>query len=239
MKILPKGTYEPDGADEYRRPKIISRRFPVKSMFLGVVGRPIPHRQFDGRILLERVSTTEPVTRQTATTNFSDDIFINNTIKSGEWRQLFQGISDLGCEDILNTVSSHYNLEHVVADRLELSYTTFIGIAGNIKNVQIDISTPNIFKLELRTDAENTVSKRNVLLKDLKIKVRYQQGDMVERECTCDSVYMSSAMRRVGEAMRAAYHWARQDTVLYLVLDNAGGHGTNECVRDYTNILKN
>ena len=61
---------------------------------------------------------------------------------------------------------------------------------------------------------------------------------MVERERTCDSAYMSSVIRRVGEAMRVACHGDRRDIVLYLVLDNAGGHGTNECVSAYTNMLK-
>jgi hypothetical protein len=59
LKVLPLGGGEPEGADRVSRPKATSRRFPVKSMFLGVVGRPNEEHNFTGKILLERVSKTE------------------------------------------------------------------------------------------------------------------------------------------------------------------------------------
>ena len=49
---------------------------------------------------------------------------------------------------------------------------------------------------------------------------------------------MLSAMRRVGVALRTCYHWVALTTVIYLIMDNAGGHGTNECVIEYTRIFK-
>ena len=49
---------------------------------------------------------------------------------------------------------------------------------------------------------------------------------------------MLSAMRCVGVALRTCYHWVALSIVIYLVMDNAGGHGTNECVIKYTRILK-
>ena len=50
IKLLPLGNSEREGDDAYSHPKMLSRRFPIKSMFMGVVGRPCPHRQFDGKI---------------------------------------------------------------------------------------------------------------------------------------------------------------------------------------------
>ena len=49
IKKLKLGKYEAEGDDFISHPKMLSRRFPVKSMFMGVVGRPVPHRQFDGK----------------------------------------------------------------------------------------------------------------------------------------------------------------------------------------------
>ena len=52
---------EDDDACNIKRPKIMSWGFPVKSIFLGVAGRPITHHTFTGEILLERVSKSVEV----------------------------------------------------------------------------------------------------------------------------------------------------------------------------------
>ena len=74
--------------------KMLSRRFPIKTMFMGVVGRPIPHRDFDGKIFMERVSRTKLVATATAHTNFSDDALVNDAMKKGDWRHLVDNIAD-------------------------------------------------------------------------------------------------------------------------------------------------
>ena len=44
-------------------------------------------------------------------------------------------------------------------------------------------------------------------------------------------------IRRVGVVMHNKYYWVDVSITLYLVIDNAGGIGTNECVTEYTNML--
>ena len=56
--------------------------------------------------------------------------------------------------------------------------------------------------------------------------MRYKHGDEVEEDCSCDSKYMLGAMNRVGEAIRARYHWIPREESCYLVMDNAGVHGS-------------
>ena len=56
IKRLPFGDNEKEGYDKVKHPQMRSRRFPIKSMFIGVVGRPRPDNFFDVMILLERVS---------------------------------------------------------------------------------------------------------------------------------------------------------------------------------------
>ena len=50
MKLLPKGKHETDKKGETKLTKMLSRRFPVKTMFMAVVGLPLLHRYFDGKI---------------------------------------------------------------------------------------------------------------------------------------------------------------------------------------------
>ena len=45
---------------------------------------------------------------------------------------------------------------------------------------------------------------------------------------------MLSAMDRVGKVMRDKYFWVSSDEIIYLILDNAGGHGTDNAISAYT-----
>ena len=107
-KRLPKGKYENDEADNLVRLKIRSQRFPVKCVFMGVIARPLLHRNFDGKILLERASEQVEVTRQTAHTNVTDDVLINTSLKNGEWRILFQDITPVSMDYLVQTIVEHY-----------------------------------------------------------------------------------------------------------------------------------
>lgn len=49
---------------------------------------------------------------------------------------------------------------------------------------------------------------------------------------------MTGAMRCVGAVIRLKYLWVSINIPLYLVLDNAGGYGTNEYIADYVTTLK-
>ena len=42
LKHLPRGPHKPEGVDRVKLPRALSRRFPVKVMFMGVVKKPIP-----------------------------------------------------------------------------------------------------------------------------------------------------------------------------------------------------
>ena len=83
-KKLPRSQEEAKDADFIVQPKVQSWRFPVKAMFMGVVGRPDKYRNVDGRIHLERVSKCVEVKKLTSHQNFSDNIIINSEIKRGE-----------------------------------------------------------------------------------------------------------------------------------------------------------
>ena len=49
---------------------------------------------------------------------------------------------------------------------------------------------------------------------------------------------MKEATERVGESLRAKYTWVSEDIPIYLVMDNAGGHGTDDAIKEYVTMLK-
>lgn len=60
----------------------------------------------------------------------------------------------------------------------------------------------------------------------------------VFKDITCDSDYMNVVMPKVAAAIRQKMSpWIPADQIIYLVMDNAGGHGTEDTIWDYTLLL--
>ena len=93
MKLLPKGEHK-EATPKYRKPKIRSRRYPVKIMYLGVVGNPQHDEEgkinFDGRIFMKRVSKVEKAGRKSHNQRFSDDVDVNSALQDGECGEVLQ-----------------------------------------------------------------------------------------------------------------------------------------------------
>ena len=94
-------------------------------MFLGVIGRPRPEHNFDGKILLEMISKKSEVTQQRANQNFSDDALINSHVKDGQWKSLYVG--GMICGELKKVVEEAYDLDKFVGDRLEFLFKQQIG----------------------------------------------------------------------------------------------------------------
>ena len=132
MKVLPKNACENDDIVVMKKSKMLPRRFPIKTMFIGVVARPIPHRSFNGKIFMERVSKTKCITSATSHTNFSDDALVNDAIKKGDWRELVDETVST-TDDLLQFIVESYHIDDSIADRIEFYYATKIGSSGNTK----------------------------------------------------------------------------------------------------------
>ena len=114
-----------------------------------------------------------------------------------------------------------------------------IGNKGNTKDVRIEDVDANISTLKIRRNDESNLPSDFILLTDdINVKVRYKVGDEGEEDESCDSEFMLSVMTRVGAAIRASYHWIPITQKCYLVMDNAGGHGTNEAIISYSKTLQ-
>ena len=140
-------------------------------MFLSVVRRPIPHKCFDRKMLIERVSEEVVVSKLTAHQNFSNNVLVNTAIKSGESIKLFDGSSPISSTEIVEGITIFYALEDTVRERLELSYTSYIGDMGNTKEEKL-VAVAGIFKIKYWMDAR----------KDLYMLIQLVTSYMFEEE---------------------------------------------------------
>ena len=56
LKHLHQGPHKTEVIDRVKLPRKLSRRFPVKVMFMIFFAKPLPELDFDGRIFLKRIS---------------------------------------------------------------------------------------------------------------------------------------------------------------------------------------
>ena len=177
------------------------------------------------------------VSKLTAHTNFTDDVHTCEEIKSGGWKDIFDASSFLSPNDILEAVALHYCLSQEIADRLELSVCSFIGEIGNTKMIKLE-GNIDIRSQKYRVDKDKSLPKVCIPLSALVLKVRVLEGDTVERDISCDSKYMLAAIDRVGKALREKMWWIAKEDEIFLIMDNAGGHGKNDIIELYTLNLK-
>ena len=71
---------------------------------------------------------------------------------------------------------------------------------------------------------------RALTIDDLDLSVYIKKGDEVEEDCSCDSTFMLATMDEVGRDIRSYFFWVPVTTVIYLIIDIAGGHGKNDAI---------
>jgi hypothetical protein len=209
-----------------KAPKVVSRRHTVKVMFLGVVARPSPEHRFDGRICFTRVAEEKARSRKSVNQNFTDDGALNHDLKVEKvWRQLFEEDEGMTAEMLLDIISEAFDL-HDIRQKLTLRAQLESGKWVSMKESE-DIDA-FLFK---HFEEDASIGK-------VELGVEYRKGEKKVEDVSCDSKYMLNVMKEiVGPAIRNAFHWADKDETIYLVMDNAGGHGTDEAIEQYTKYL--
>eukprot|EP00985_Skeletonema_marinoi_P025375 scaffold18595_cov141-Skeletonema_marinoi.AAC.1 len=156
------------------KPKTISRRNSCKVMFLGAVAKPIPERNFDGKIYLERISKTETYKKMTTNQNFSHHAPTNELLKKGDWcKHASEGMT---LQTLRSTLQEKYDLESSIAERLVIQH--YIPMRdGKQKCAYVD-------------KGDSTVpSGDNLALGGYTLKVQYKRGDTREVDISCDSAF--------------------------------------------------
>lgn len=231
LKVLPQGESEQNAPDAVAVPKIRSRRYPVKVMYLGVVARPQDEHDFDGRVFLKRVSRPKVQGRASRNKSFSVDVLLNEALKDGSesWHLLYtDGIT---IDELAARVVDNYDLDEYVASRLEFSYVSHT-TGGNEKRIVLN-GTDSISGTRIDSNGDEQLLE----LDDVELFVAVQQGDVVDEDVSCDSTFMLDVIPKIGEALRKSYHWVPPEEKVFLVMDNAGGHGTDEAKSQYVEEL--
>ena len=83
-------------------------------MYLGVVGRPrkVDGKNFNGRIMLERVSKSSEVVGKTKHQRFTTDALANCDLKGGSWKN--HHVSGMTVEDLCEVIVGAYNIDEYV-----------------------------------------------------------------------------------------------------------------------------
>ena len=160
------------------------------------------------------------------------DVDVVQVMMSGECiRQLATEGSTVG--DVLEQIMTQYDLDEYVSERLILGYETFTD--GGMKKWKTLDPSDVIDELGMRTNKDGVQVAVNV--RDLILYVQQEVGDEVKEDISCDSTFMLAKIPEIGEALRSTFHWIPRNDVIYLFMDNAGGHGSYDATTRYTSIL--
>jgi hypothetical protein len=132
--------------------------------------------------------------------------------------------------DLVGCIADYYELQAEIAERLRLK----------IKNPdpeKPDFPIPKESKRSI-DDLLHERCKDRGRLAHVGLEVYYSKGEMTQKDMSCDSNYMLTVMDKVGEAIRRKFAWVPLLETVYLVMDNAGGHGTKDTVDTYTTRMK-
>lgn len=191
-----------------------SKRHATKVMALGVIARPVPSRQFDGKVSFLRVAR-DKVAQQKSTKAPPSNVL-------NGWKD--EATDEMTVSEIILAVKTRW--PEMVDERLQLRYYQ-----------QDSDLTTNERKGYLQDD-ESVSSKSEELCKkhrnaeemDLDdvhlVVVSHLSGETYEDDVNCDGDFMEEALlNTVGPELRAAFHWVPDNVLIRLQMDNAGGHG--------------
>ncbi len=112
--------------DRIRVRHVISRAHPVKTMYMGVLTKPVAEENFNGLLSLKRLSTQKQLQRATHWFHFHIDFNVNQQILNGEWRMLHDDVTYTFAE-LSQLIVDYFELGDDVTEMLCFRYVTHIG----------------------------------------------------------------------------------------------------------------
>ena len=184
MKILPQADFETPEDAYIPKPKLRSRRFPCKVMFMGLVCPPVKEAGTDkllsdGKIMLKRISEQALQKRGSYNQNFVSQYEINHELKNNKWRKLYPKDSPgISARDFLCLIAEEYDLDEDVASNLVLTYNSFSQtretktIKKKLMKLTLEDDKPLIGNRKIRYKiAEDQLGERKVKLSDMMLRV--------------------------------------------------------------------
>jgi hypothetical protein len=103
------------------QPKALSRRYPVKVMFQGIISRPYPEHHFNGCIMLKRCSKTRKSKRLSYNQYFDDSYHITHLLKTNDWKNTCFIDNETLTAEVIDDIHYHYALREAISDNLLLT----------------------------------------------------------------------------------------------------------------------
>ena len=208
-------------------------------MFMGVVACPHPDQNFNGKILMQRVSKTIKSKQNQFYKNISDNFEINKSIHK-EWRGLhdFEANPDISVGEFLDKLQQvdEWEIDDDTRSHLRIRYCTYSPKTGKTKWNMLAEDDKMLGRVG-RVDKQSSV-RMPIMLKHLHLQYLRERGEDYDLDCTCDSDFMKANMLNIGQKIRDAHHWVPREQEIILIMDNAGGHGTKDCIDEYVAQLK-
>ena len=215
---------------------------------MGVVCLPIYEERtnallHDGRILLKRVSQQVLQKRGSYHQHFVPQYTVNHALKNKEWKALFPiDNPNISVADFLSVIAATYEIEAGLSSDLVLTYDSYGMCKGKPKRkpmkLTIDDMKPVLEGRRIKYKvSDELIGERELRLSDLTLKVNPKKGKLIEQDITCDSQFMMSHIRDIGQSIRTSHSFLPKEQSIYLFMDNAGGHGKIEIKREYERIL--
>jgi hypothetical protein len=195
-------------------------------------------------MLLKRVSKSFKTNRVSYNQQFSDNYHIYHLIQKGEWRDHIMD-DDVTLQEIQDCLYLNYGLNRKVSSNIVCTYHTWVpnrdtqdGVKTS-KKIIVRIDDDNNDKIldgkKIRSE-ENGVL-RPITFNDITLHVCIPWNTCVERDVNCDSQFMIDCIDEISASIQNAYHFIPETEKIYLFMDNAGGHGSNEAKDGYEKRL--
>ena len=236
LKILPQANFETKEEAEVQVSCLRNRRFPTKVISMAVVGKPCPEHGFNGKIFIRHVAEEHVAGKHSYNQNLSKYYEINYALKKGKWMQNFIPFcdhQDVLVLDALQVIVDVYGLQST--NDLVFSYKTYTSSGRSYKWIRLHIEDG--YLLRGRSITTKNGNSRCLKIDDLILHNNVCPGSVIIRDTTCDSSFILNTIEDIGSSIRNSYHWVSRDVPITLILDNAGGHGTNQTKETYVNLL--
>ena len=212
-------------------------------MIIAAVCPPDLDNGNDGLIFIERISRMKKRQRISRKRDFSAVYWIDSELKASTegWRQFFIPDTNMTVDDLADTLSQQFALDENTVQRLVVSYTHFEPNRNNgfnAKKIYVggNSDLDKIIGKKFRPSEDS--DELELTMDDLQLFVEYKKGDEMIEDISCDSEYMLDVLPRMAKAIRKKFEkYVPPNKLIYLQMDNAGGHGTNDAKQRYADLL--
>jgi len=230
-KLLPQQPGETEEEAAHEHVSCQNRHFPLKRMYVGVVGEPLPDQGFNGKVCLIPCVIEDKYKKATTHCGFCDSLDDNNEVVS-TWHEI---LGDEATARLMtpaqarDQLAAGVNLRDDVKERI---------IFVRVKKAKVAASAGVKAKqrqLETLREGQSFGDK----YEEYFIRVQNKKGDKRSADTNVDGKFMKKILKeQIGPAIRKAYKWVPKEESIYCQLDNAGGHGSKEVIEGYVTMMK-